>query len=316
MSFHARGMLRLVVLAGLVLSLAACQRLVDGGAPDAIQGQDFLRIFGQAGLAALVLILVLHQLVVGFGGGSVGQPSLYELAWLAGGRRRVLQTAVAQLYGNGQLVLLSGGFAKAVSADKGAPREPLEKAVWATLGLAKKPWLQTKLALSECEALQVSLRAKGLLLEEGRRSLLRLLTALLVLPLLAVGSLRFWHGLVAGRPVGFLALLLLVYIGVGALLLVRIPFASQRGQRCLQQARSTFKNQRDVEVSYSDPLLARRFALYGLAALMASSELSRYLGGPAAFSSGGSSGGDSGCSSCSSGGSDSSSGGGGGGCGG
>jgi uncharacterized protein (TIGR04222 family) len=229
-----------------------------------------------------------------------------------------LQTATAQLYGNGQLVLLSGGFAKAVSADKGAPREPLEKAVWATLGVANKPWLQPKLARSEIEALQAGLRARGLLLDDGRRTLLRLLTATLVLPLLGIGFLRFWHGLLGGRPVGELAMLLLVYTVFGVLLLIRIPFASQRGLSCLRQARASCKSQRDMGgAGYNDPMVGRRFALYGLGALIASSELSRYLGGPAAFSSGGSSSSDDGCSSCNSdSSSDSSSSGGGSGCGG
>lgn len=150
----------------------------------------------------------------------------------------------------------------------------------------------------------------GLILDAGQRAALRLWSAAIFGGLLAAGLARLWMGLSRGKPIGYLALLLLVVLGV---LLWSVSERSMRGIRTAAGNRVLSTLSTRYKAGFGDTSCAMGFALFGWAALANNPAAQAHLSshGIVATAAGGCSAGTACASGCSGGG-----GGGGGGCGG
>jgi uncharacterized protein (TIGR04222 family) len=267
-----------LAIAGL---LAGCARIVDSSSPGSMQGSEFLVFYLWAGALAFGIYLLLRALLLGGGraGAALSELDQYQLAWLAGGRQRVLQTAVTQLYAEG-LLAPSGRTASALKPERAL--HPIELAVWSAVRARRKPWSGGRTAGVEIDALQSGLRELGLAPDAGQASGISLLGMLVLLPLLGLGLLRLWHGIVNGRPVAFLVMLLLCYAIAACYFFFWPATATARGKARLKEARAAIGPLwRKNVVGISHDQLPRVFALLGASVLStaAYADLNIYMTG-------------------------------------
>ncbi|MEC3981567.1 TIGR04222 domain-containing membrane protein [Amycolatopsis sp. H20-H5] len=242
-----------------------------------------------------------------------GPPTVYELAYLAGGASRVVETVVAALVERGQLRVSSTKKLKAAGTK---PAEPLECAVAeatsdavgsTTTGI--KNWVQRS---EPMRSLVAGLAQRGLVMPYAGLRLSKQIVVWLYVGVLALGFARVFNGASLHRPVGFLIPLLIVAF-VAAFIASRrskrelTQPPTKAGRRMLADARASHEDSAAHQSRPSGLLLAGAagaVALGGLA-MYPDEELSSVLmtqpstafGG---MSGGGSSGGGSSCSSGSS----------------
>jgi uncharacterized protein (TIGR04222 family) len=191
--------------------------------------------------------------------------SLEELAYLAGGPRRVTETAVTRLVESGALRLAPHGTVQAAGSPS---RDPIDEAV-----LAEAQAGDSAVALVAMRAARqdvvtaVGHRLTDLgLIVDPRVARTRLRTA--VLPLLVVsvlGLVRWANDIVRGQPAGWLTALLVITAAVGILLAhSSVPHRTVRGTWVLHEANTNFHAVVDAECPLAG--VARLVALGGLAA--------------------------------------------------
>jgi uncharacterized protein (TIGR04222 family) len=282
--------------------------------PWGMSGPQFLVAYQLVLLVAVAYAVVSRWLIRRNGIGA-GQPahaglSVPELAYLAGGPRRVVETAIAALVDSGALRPARRGTVQVVHA-VGSTGDPVQAAV---LGAAAERHTTTVPRLVESmrrhralDPIRSTLAAGGLVVAPPvARARLRLAVAPLVV-LFAVGLTRLVNGVVLHRPVGWLALYLAATAVLAvALLWHREPMRTARGQHALRDARPDRAGDTSAAMA-GMPLAVGLVALGGLAAFPDDDVRTALLPRP---------GGDGGGGFVSCGGGGSSCGGGGGGCGG
>ncbi|MGY6654299.1 TIGR04222 domain-containing membrane protein [Amycolatopsis sp. TRM77291] len=304
-----------------------------------IPGPTFLAIYG-ALIVFPVVVGLLWTIAVKLGAkaprGTVSgpEPTVYELAYLAGGPDRVVDTAIAALVDRGTLRVSS---TKQLQLTGPLPADPIEKAVakGARPGYnATTRGIRDRLRMSgPMQALAKGLQERGLVVAD-RSPRIRQVVYFLYFAVLVLGVVRLIAGIAGDRPVGFLIPLLIS--AVFATLISRAlknkrsgPRPTSEGGRILHRARSAHGRERKRGIpngpgyagAAGGALLggAAAAVAFGGLAYYPDEELSAALipppvsGGFGGGSSGGGSSCSSGGSSCSSGGSSC---GGGGGCGG
>ncbi|WP_409493285.1 TIGR04222 domain-containing membrane protein [Amycolatopsis sp. cmx-11-12] len=306
-----------------------------------IPGPTFLAIYGALLVFPLVVGL-LWTIAVKLGrttpraAVSGPEPTVYELAYLAGGPDRVVDTAIAALVNRGTLRVSSLRKLQLAGPE---PADPIEKAV----AKAARPGhnsttrgIRDRLRMSgPMQALAKDLEARGLVVVD-KTPQIRQVVFSIYLGALILGVVRLIAGIASDHPVGFLIFLVIV-AGIATLLAraarnKRVgPRPTSEGDRVLHRARSLHGRERKRGIAH-DPSMggaaggallggAAVAVAFGGLALYPDEELSAALIPPplsGGFGGGGSSGGGSTCSSgggssCSSGGGSSC---GGGGCGG
>ncbi len=288
--------------------------------PWGISGPDFVVFY----VTLLVAVLLVRLVVTGIAGAWARRPgraqpgpppTVYQLAFLAGGPDRAADAAIAALVERGQLRVNSY---KQISKAGTQPVEPLERAVFDVAKLKTTAVIRAKVRGSAAmRALADGLDQRGLLASANRE--VRAFGLVLQLAVLVLGVARLVNGIALGRPVGILlfltllAAVLAVASGAGLKAGTRRPSAA--GHRVLGQARAAASGPMPAGALAGGVLLGGAVAAVALGgwAMYPDDELSAALM-PSAGSGGGGSSGGSSCSgsSCSSG----SSCGGGGGCGG
>ncbi|WP_020672994.1 TIGR04222 domain-containing membrane protein [Amycolatopsis nigrescens] len=316
-----------------------------------MSGPTFSWIY--VGLLVLpVVVRPLWMMALRRGAGGADQlgalPSVYHLAYLAGGPDRVIDTAIAVLVEREQLRVATGGRVYPVGS---TPAQPLEQAVISRIPKTSGMTIGTvRSLLREDEAVKrivAELEERALIVPERKRRLVGPTIIGLYGFAVLLGIARWSNGVNQGFPVGYLSALILVAIAavVGAWYLNKkqTPVSpTAAGRELLERARSAEaerpaeagpgedggraeENQRALAVATGGGLLvgaAGAVALGGLTSYP-DEELSEAMAPPPAITTsswgGGSSyGGGSSCggSSSSCGGGASCGGGGGGGCGG
>ncbi|WP_328458663.1 TIGR04222 domain-containing membrane protein [Amycolatopsis sp. NBC_00438] len=293
--------------------------------PWGISGPDFVVLY----IALLGAVLLIRLVVSGVMASRAMRadnarpgptPSVYQLAFLAGGPDRATDAAIAALVERGQLRVNSY---RQISQAGARPVEPLERAVADVAQLKTTATIRAKVRGSAAmKALEDGLDQRGLLTSAAARRQARTFGLVLQLAVLALGVIRLVNGISLGRPVGVLVFLVLIAAVLTIVAAVRRTKAGMRqpsaaGNRLLGQARAAASGPVPAGALAGGVLLGGAVAAVALGglAMYPDEELSAALmPPPGSFGGGGSSGGSS-CSSsssCSSG----SSCGGGGGCGG
>ena len=294
--------------------------------PWGISGPDFVVLY----IVLLGAVLLIRVIVAGVassralraGNAPPGPPpTVYQLAFLAGGPDRATDAAIAALVERGQLRVNSY---KQISQAGARPAEPLERAVADVAQLKTTATIRAQVRGSAAmRALEDGLDQRGLLASAAAKRQARTFGLVLQLAVLVFGVARLVNGISLGRPVGVLVFLVLVAAVLTIVAAARRSKTGARqpsaaGQRLLGQARSAASGPVPAGALAGGVLLGGAVAAVALGglAMYPDEELSAALMPPAgSFGGGGGSSGGSSCSSsssCSSG----SSCGGGGGCGG
>ncbi|GGS50403.1 MULTISPECIES: TIGR04222 domain-containing membrane protein [Actinokineospora] len=214
--------------------------------PWGISGPDFLRIY-LVGFVFVLLFAAAVRIAIRAGTPvgrstagliSADQLSVHELAYLAGGPRRVVETAVARLLDLGKLKASRNGTVRVVAG--ATATDMVDRAV---LTDAKRYSNRTVGLLVDrvgrddtVRAVRTSLAVKGLLVDGG--AMRARLAAVPALVLLVVGVARWVNGISKGYPVGWLTVGLIV-TAVVTVALYRAPLSERTyaGERVLGQAR-------------------------------------------------------------------------------
>lgn len=291
-----------------------------------ISGPDFLKLY--AVLIAAPIVVGLGWRLIQTARTSAGTPAsltVHHLAYLAGGRRRVAESAVARLLAAKRLRMSSTGKITVIVGP--ALTDKTERVVIGVAGNSRLPKLVRKLG-PHISKLNAELAAAGLAVPEAAVRRRRVGVVLLSVVVFLFGCVRYSYGVSHDKPVGWLFL-----ENVGALVMIIIllrwrrrdtALATVAGRRVLRRAKAGQRTGGSTPQDRAAMVLfgagaAGAVALGGMALYPDPAVQSALAYVPASASGGGGSscGGSSSCSSGSScGGGGGSSCGGGGGCGG
>lgn len=267
-----------------------------------ISGGAFLALDVLALLAVVGLSVLLSRdldRAATTGDRPVGDPDVEELALLAGGRVRVVQTAVARLVDAGVLRVARD---RELTATGAPPRGELDTAVAAAV-VARPRGATTATVVSDVRehpvfpALEKAAVARGLVHPPAAVRARRRLVALVLLALAAVGVARIAAGLAHGRPVAFLVVLVVItVVAAGVTAAASSLRPTPRGTATLRAARTGLGAGAGRAPSSTVAGVGGVAALVAVGgfAMYPDQEISSLLAAPA----GGGSGGDAGGSSC------------------
>ncbi|PWW62258.1 TIGR04222 domain-containing membrane protein [Actinokineospora spheciospongiae] len=208
-----------------------------------ITGPDFLRGYAVA-FAVAVLCWVAVRLIARSGPRSTSADAsphslltLDELAYLAGGPRRVAETALARLLDGGLVRPSRSGQVQVVAGATSANR--VDRALLSDAGGFRHRTVRVlidKVGRSGAvDDVRAALTGKGLLVDQGPRY--RVGSVLALGLLFAVGVVRLVAGAAGGRPFGWLLLFLAVTLLTWVVLARRpLPTTTHAGQRVLAEA--------------------------------------------------------------------------------
>ena len=202
-----------------------------------ISGQRFLVLYLIWVAVALVVALVWRLRAGRPDGAPLTPPDPQHIAYLNGGPKLALYAALAGLRSTGALEAGPGGVLTAVSGTT-PPAGELEWAVHtaASRGLRQRDLATDPGVAAVLERTRDALERDGLLLAPARRRQLRLAA----IPLFAIATLgiaRIVAGVANGKPIGYLAALVLVVVVV-ALVLLRATRVSRQGRTLLGSLRT------------------------------------------------------------------------------
>lgn len=271
-----------------------------------IDGTSFLLLYAALGVATAVAIWLVRRRLLNASAGVRGTPELdaYELAMLNGGPQLAVTTVAAKLHGEGALGSQAGSqviVAKARPADATDLEHEVYGEIERTDGMSADMLRRRVEDSAGIRAMATRLTGAGLLLDDGRRSMVRSLW-LLALPLLALGAARSYAGYENGKSIGFIVI---ATIAVGTVTLgyaKKRPWATARGTELLDAQRGRLPN---LERTAIGPQIPLGVALFGTGVLwLAAPEIAtawsvpRDMGSVAGSGSGGSGSGSGGGSSC------------------
>jgi uncharacterized protein (TIGR04222 family) len=246
-------------------------------------GPQFLWLYiGLLGVA-LVVAAVLRQALRAPSGdpGDVSLDDPYQVAYLVGGARTAVDLAIVTLVGRNAIAITpTRRFAMADPQAAGA--DPLERAVLATIA-ARAPGLVARRSgvsagavrgacWPELRQLRERLARLGLVMTPGQQAQSRILPALVLVAVGAVGLVRLIHGAMVNHPIGYLTILLittgaiaLLFAGLGPPRSRRGDYLAARLQRFNAALRSSIGELAAAGAVGPDVMLA--VALYGPAVL-------------------------------------------------
>jgi uncharacterized protein (TIGR04222 family) len=289
-----------------------------------LRGPDFLKVYAGLFVAAVVIGWVLRRWARGPAGPvprDAADLDPLEVAYLAGGPRLAINTALASLYHAQSLRVTAG--TRSLKAVRPPPDDVtrFEQGIYHYISTAPSRSVREVHKNFPVEIPARRPAAMGLVLSAGQRASLAVMSIMPLLVLSLLGATKVAVGLSRGRPVAFLILALAATAMAVVLFLANAPRRTPAGDRVLRALRSENAGLQSTAGSRALALspmeLALAVGLFGPAVLAGAGDMEdlRRAMQPANTSGGSSCG--SGCgSACGSGGGGGSSCGGGGGCGG
>jgi uncharacterized protein (TIGR04222 family) len=243
-----------------------------GGNPFDLEGKDFLSQFLWPLLfAAFALGLAIRWFMKGSAGDDVPALNWADAAYLTGGKNRLLTAAIARA--------VQTGSAK-VSDDRQMldragpePADPLERAVWKALPVAKREFLKlrdlgTAVELAYAERAE-GLKAEGLLLTSDRRLGVWFLTVLpLLLVALGAGVPRLVMGVANDKPSGYLVVTLIGSFLAFVILCGLTPRRTRKGDAALARLKAEHGMLKHAKLAGGGYDAGLAVALFGTAALV------------------------------------------------
>ncbi|MEQ1499363.1 MAG: TIGR04222 domain-containing membrane protein, partial [Novosphingobium sp.] len=188
-----------------------------------------------------------------------------ELAALAGGPVRLAESAVARLLSAGKLVQHKHG--RFIAADAAGGNTPVERAI---LHIPQPAAWKAILGAASDQSTTITrrLEASGLVLGAGQVLQLRLVAIVPLLLAFAFGAVRVAIGTSGGKPVGFLAVLLVATAGLAIWRFVRTARLTCEGELLLERERERCERIRRAPTGDE---MGLSVALFGTAVLAGSS---------------------------------------------
>ncbi len=223
-------------------------------------GADFLLFYGLLIVAAIVAGVWIPAALRPVGKSSQTADH-EELAYLAGGTTRFADSVIAALFArkalriNKKAIIKVEGAQGHTSAEKDLLRQVDD------LGLSEA---RVRL-VTHADAIDQNLSRKGQLIPRSSRLVFRLLPALPYAFLLLLGAFRWQAGYADGEPVGYLSMLMILVVVLGAVRLLKFNQRTQAGDAILIAATTDAQRLRRATTSGEAGLAV---GLFGTAVLM------------------------------------------------
>jgi uncharacterized protein (TIGR04222 family) len=249
--------------------------------PLELHGPEFLGLYLLVLMGASALAFGLRWLLrlpAGAPPPEIAHLSPYEVAYLAGGERQVIDAALVRLIHRSAVVVAGPGTLSRrgdLTSSLVLPGKPhpLEEAVWQACGFGDDVRIDRVWQRAAAAAAQIRPRLENLRLvvTEFTDWAIRLLSAVPLVFTGLFGFMKLGIGLSRGRPVGFLIMLLIATGGIAVFLLWKRVLRTHRGDRALAWLRQenaaleVAAGRRLTELADDDLVLA--LGLFGMAAL-------------------------------------------------
>jgi uncharacterized protein (TIGR04222 family) len=233
-----------------------------------IPGRTFLYLY-LAAVGVLALATLLHRafLLAGHKGVAPERLGPQQVAYLNGGDRLAIYTALGGLRGAGAISMAPDGTL-AATGPMLAGATPLDQAVYHAAeqrirprALGADPWVAGALG-----QLREGLERLGLVPARERRRAVRFIPVL-ILALLVLGVVRLVVGASNGKAVGFLVPLLMFTAWIGLTLLTKVPRRTRAARAALRDLRAAHPHlapaSRPAYATYGVAGAAMGVALYG-----------------------------------------------------
>lgn len=203
-----------------------------------LRGPEFLHLYFYSLGVAVIVALAWRWAMSGPWQSSVINPQLdaFEIACLGGGRRRVVNAAIASLLQRG-VVKMSGKRAVETVASVPSDLHPVEQQITRLL----KPGIASRLndiyGYAQWHTVTKRLESMGLILTSSRRWMAGFVSAALVAIVLAMGVAKICIGVSRNRPVLYLVIVCVITL----LVLIRFavpPLQTFAGRRLFRKLKS------------------------------------------------------------------------------
>ncbi len=223
-------------------------------------GGEFLIFYGALIVAAAVAAFWIPGFLRPDGHDQVLSDS-EATAYLVGGKQRFAESVTASLFARGALRVEGKRFIKTSRAEgeTSAERDLLRH-------VGDLNWTTAKRRLHDhAAAMDRHLVSKGLLMEQGDRTRLRLFSVAPFVIVFAIGIYRWQAGSGEGEPVGYLTIMLAVIVALGLLRLFASNPRTRAGDEALERAMASSQRLRSATTSGETGLAV---GLFGTAVLV------------------------------------------------
>lgn len=252
----------------LSLMITSCQIISQIPNPINFTGAEFLTFYISLGVMGIALAAWLRFSLCLVSANTKHQPDLntYEIAFLAGGNRRLIMAAIASLVKQGYVEVLKES--KLVVTGKIDPiADPVEKAVaqdiLATDGAIEQVFQKSQ---GMKDSIRSRLEQLGLFLSDAQALKAQIYPSLIVVILLGIGLCKMAVGISRGKPVGLLLICIFGFLVLGARFFFK-PQRSRYGEIIFNNLTNRSKHLKTANSSDSELVLA--VALFGATVLMA-----------------------------------------------
>ncbi|XWK87844.1 MAG: TIGR04222 domain-containing membrane protein [Phormidium sp.] len=259
--------LTLTILFTLASVITGCQIVSTIPNPLDFSGGEFLTFYFLLSIIVFFLATRLRDYLRLPDNNLEQRPSLntYETAYLAGGKDRVVDTAIATLFQK-EYITTSGKGTLTLKESSENFSDPVEQEVAKAIALDGKIARVRSLVSSTIviERIGDRLRQLGLLVTENQSAKAQKYPAILIACLLGLGIAKIFVGISRGKPVSFLIVMCFIIAIIGIIFWVTPIDRSRYGDRILQELRNRIHS---TNLSHTDPQLPLAFALLGIAIL-------------------------------------------------
>ncbi len=307
---------------GLALGISGCTTVN----PLEMTGTEFLTLYLILGILVLTTAGFIYWWLEGRGseesGTFIQNLNPYELAYLNSGKTRVVDLAVTSLVKSNVIAINENPHWTTdlspwtiLSPQPDVQLDPIEQQILSSIQSGMPLRELRKKDHSRIEELKLQLERSGFVPSAATLKEIQLINSLMMSGLLGLGVVRLVLGIMKGRPVGFLIMMMIFFVSF-AMGRVIAPHRTKKGDEAVEIAKARYahiKSSTSSIVGLESQVLLSAFAIYGGTVLVGDPALAT-LGNIIQPPSSSSSGGGGGCGSgggCGGGG-----GGGGGGCGG
>ena len=191
--------------------------------------------------------------------------SPYELAYLNGKQARVVELAVTSLVKSNVITIEPGQPWTVVSPQPQVELDPIEKRVLNSIhsGIQLPQLRQQK--CGRIESLRLQLQQNGLIVSEAKAQQIQSRSILLMGSFLSLGIVRLILGVMKGRPVGFLIMMMILF-GLFGLGLWFAPKRTKKGDRAVKSAKARYAYidpKKTSTIDLDKQVLLSAVAIYG-----------------------------------------------------
>ncbi len=251
----------------LASAITGCQVASSIPNPLNFKGSEFLTFYFLLSTAVVFLAYCL-RFYLRLSNGNQSQQSVsldtYETAYLAGGKNRVVDTAITSLVQKGYVAAHPDQRMLTLKKTVEEVSHPLERAVAEAIASDGQIAKVRNSGTRKIDVIRDRLRQLNLLASQSQSFKTQTYPAILIAFLLGLGIAKILVGISRGKPIGFLFAMCIVITIIGLCFWFIPAHRSRYGDKILQDLRTRV---RPTVFRQTDPQLPLVFALLGMAAL-------------------------------------------------